>query len=145
MKRFILFLLEGEVLRKCRNEKCNLRSQLTEINTITKTEYTMKFFVPFANDEEQSERVYADIAQFVGVLLKDNAKRIYSIAYSHNGKNMTAVVGKGCDPYYQETFPEVIAIFKSNPYKICLRDRGVSRGAPILVNIDEVIGVSFFD
>lgn len=105
----------------------------------------MKFFVPFANNKEESESVYADIAQSIGVSLKVDDKRIYSISYSHNGINMTATVGKDCDPYYQETFPEVIAIFKSNPYKIILRERGILSGVPILVNVDEVIGVSFFD
>lgn len=122
-----------------------MRSQLIEIDTITKTENIMKFFVPFANNEEESESVYADIAQSIGVSLKDADNRIYSISYSHNGKNMTAAVGKDCDPYYQETFPEVIAIFKSNPYKIILRERGILSGASILVNKNEVIGVSFFD
>lgn len=105
----------------------------------------MKFFVPFANDEAQSESVYAGIAQFVGVSLQDTDKRIYSIAYNHNGKNMIAEVGKECDSYYQEGFPLVIAIFKGNPYKICLRDRGVMRGGPILVSSDKIIGISFFD
>ncbi len=105
----------------------------------------MKFFVPFANDEEQSESVYADIAQFVGVSLHDTDKRIYSIAYNHNGKKMIAEVGKECDSYYQEEFPLVIAILKGNLYKICLRDRGVMRGGPILVSSDKIIGISFFD
>lgn len=116
-----------------------------KLKKITKTEYTLKFFVPFANDEEHSESVYTDIAQFVGESLKNADKRIYSITYSHNGTNMTAVIGEDCDPYYNDPFPVVIAIFKSNPYKICLKNRGVLKGSPILVNIDEVIGVSFFD
>ena len=105
----------------------------------------MKFFIPQADNIEQSERVYSAIAEFIGATIQETSKRVYSITYKHNGKTMVAVVGEVCDPYYEEADPIVAAIFKGNPYKICLKDRGVERGVPIFVSHNFIISESFFE
>ena len=48
----------------------------------------MKFFIPQAEDIEQSERVYSAIAEFIGATIQETSKRVYSITYKHNGKTM---------------------------------------------------------
>lgn len=105
----------------------------------------MKFFVPKSENEEQAERVYSAIAEFIGVSVVESNKRIYSITYKHNGQNMVATVGEKCDPYYQDPYPLVVAIFKGNPYKICLKDRGVAKGEPIFVGLGNILTESTFE
>lgn len=105
----------------------------------------MKFFIPRGENEEQMEEAYAIIAQFIGMSVQETNKRLYSITYKHNGKTMVAVVGEKCDPYYQEARPLIVAIFKGNPYKICLYDRGVNSGEPIFVGFHTIISESFFE
>ena len=104
----------------------------------------MEFFIPAARSKQEAESVYENIAEFISEPIVPANERIYSVAYKHNGMNMVATVGKSCDDYYNETKPTVIAIFKGNPYKICLADRGVIRGEPIFVGEGSVIRVSFF-
>ena len=103
-----------------------------------------KFFIPSAKSEQQAEEVYSLIAKFIGSPIDKVNKRLYSITYYHNGLKMVAKVGEDCDSYYREADPLVIAIFEGNPYKICLADRGVKRGEPIYVGIDNVLSREFF-
>ena len=105
----------------------------------------MKFFLPAARTEEIAEQTYAGIAKFISAKLPNDDKRIHSIKYTHNGINMTATVGKDCDSYYRESKSLVIAIFKSTPYKVCLAERGVLGGEPILVGNDTISEEVFFD
>ena len=90
------------------------------------------FFVPYAESPEQAERVYESIRDFMAkVAFRPTDRRIYSIAYRHNGRNYVATVG--------EKGPEnerVIAILETlNPgslYMICSPYRGVVSGEPFL-------------
>lgn len=101
-----------------------------------------EFFIPLAKNKEEAESVYSNIADFINVPVTD--ERIFSITYKHNDQTMVATIGEDVDTYYKEPVPVVIAIFKGNPYKVCLRDRGVARGEPILVGEDSVISVGTF-
>jgi hypothetical protein len=105
----------------------------------------MKFFLPAASNKEQAESVYANIADFINERVVPESQRLYSITYKHNGQTMVATVGELCDPYYKESKPTVFAIFKGNPYKVCLENRGVVRGEPIYVGDSSVISEAFFD
>ncbi len=95
----------------------------------------MKFFIPFAESEEQAIKVLEATAEFIGIKVPPLTEMVYSISYTHNGKDMVATVDQDIDSYYSEPAPKVLAIFppqhSSDPYKICLRDRGVKRGSPI--------------
>lgn len=101
-----------------------------------------KFFIPLAKNEQESESVYSNIATFINESVTD--ERIFSITYKHNNETMVATVGENVNDYYGESVPLVIAIFKGNPCKICLRDRGVVRGEPILVGKDSIISLGTF-
>lgn len=105
----------------------------------------MNFFLPFAETDTNIEEVYKSIAHFINENIPEETDRVYSIRYSHNGIEMTATVGKNCDNYYRELSPVVIAIFKGDPYKICLENRGVITGEPIYVDKTSVNSVTFFD
>jgi hypothetical protein len=103
----------------------------------------MKFFIPAAKNEEQTENVYAAIKEFAKENLKWNIQndRIYSLQYRHNGREYIATVGD------TETFTHdtVLAILKSNTYLICTVNRGGLRGEPILVGYEEVLDITYFD
>lgn len=101
-----------------------------------------KFFIPLAENEQEAESIYSNIATFINESITD--ERIYSITYKHNNETMVATVGENVNDYYGESVPLVIAIFKGNPYKICLRDSGVVRGEPILVGKDSIISLGTF-
>ena len=92
----------------------------------------MEFFIPHTEGKEEAEGIFTSIAKFIGA--DATQKKIFKITYIHNGKDMSAEVGKNVDSYYQESMPEVIAIFKhGQSYCICLPERGVAKGSPILV------------
>ena len=92
----------------------------------------MKFFIPYTESCEEAERTFTTIAKSIGA--DPTQKKIFKITYEHNGKEMSAEVGKYADRYYQEPMPEVIAILKhGQSYCICLPERGIAKGTPILV------------
>ena len=103
----------------------------------------MKFFVPRARTPERAEEIYAAIKMFAAQTLgwKISGRRIYSIEYFHNGKDGLAEVGAITNVNGEE----VMAILESNAFLVCTLNRGVRRGEPILVGIDEVSEVEEFD
>jgi hypothetical protein len=66
---------------------------------------------------------------------------IFSIAYRHNGKEYYNEVGK----VDKESGEVVIAILDSVTYLVCTPNRGVLRGAPIMVGKEEVHNVISFE
>ena len=100
-----------------------------------------KFFIPMAEDETEAESILESIAKFISRPIP--TRRIFRISYGHNGIPMNAEVGKDPDPYYREKGP-VIAIFDGNPFCVCLPDRGVARGDPILVGAQAVESIEYF-
>jgi hypothetical protein len=103
----------------------------------------MKFFLPHAENDEQAERGFASIAQFIGVPVP--TKRIYKLSYKHNGFTFEVEVGKVAPEYYEEGQQKVIAIFNDGYYRICLPLRGVIRGIPILAGHHVTDHIEFFD
>ena len=104
----------------------------------------MQFFVPFAEDPEQSERVYRAIAAFVGATI--STRRIYKLLWNHHGKQMLAEVGHPLDPYFQTGEEQVLAIFDClNLYQVCTASRGSVRGAPILAGKHACTALEYFE
>ena len=105
-----------------------------------------RFFIPAARDDAMAEEVLAATAKFVGRPVPPPAERIFRFGFEHNGRLYKAQVGDEIDSYYQSPGP-VIAIFGGNPLLICMRDRGVARGGPIMVSAHAVIdgSVEYFD
>ena len=101
-----------------------------------------KFFIPGAKDDAQTDSVLESIAEFINRPVP--TQRIFRITYIHNGKPMTAEVGKNPDPYYREKGP-VVAIFGGNPLYICLPSRGVAKGDPIFVGEHTVQSTEYFN
>ncbi|MGH7028183.1 hypothetical protein [Brevundimonas sp.] len=90
------------------------------------------FFVPFADSAEQADRVYASIREFMPkVAFRPTERRIYRVAYRHNGRDYVSTVGEK-----EREGEPVIAILEAfNPtplYMICTPSRGVVTGGPIL-------------
>jgi hypothetical protein len=105
----------------------------------------MKFFIPHAKDAAEAESVLSNIAKFVNTTVPPIGQRIFKLRYTHNGQEMIAEVGKPANSYYREGEQEVIAIIGEDPIMVCLPNRGVIRGGPILVGKDSVIERVFFE
>lgn len=90
----------------------------------------MRFFLPYADDAE-TESAYAAIKAFAEETTgwKVSDRRVYRIAFVHEGKPYTAEVGKVTD-YNNE---EVFAILVSTTYLVCTLNQGVIHSTPILV------------
>jgi len=99
----------------------------------TEEDIAVKFFIPFAEDEAQTEEVYNATKEFAtqqtgwGVV----DRRIFSLSYKHDGKRYLAEVGQ-IDERVNEP---IIAILESDnsAYLICATNRGVLRGGPIMI------------
>jgi hypothetical protein len=99
----------------------------------------MRFFIPEAKDAAEAERVYEGIRKFhteeMGASL--NARRIYSVHGTHNGKRFTATVGQP----FERLREMVIAILLDDTrkcYLICTPNRGVLRDIPYLSGSNEI-------
>lgn len=103
----------------------------------------MEFFIPFAEDDAQAERVISATSKFTNHAIP--SPRIYSIEYEHHGKRMRARVGEDPDSYYQEIGPVICILGDDNLLAVCTRDRGVARGEPILVGRQSVFSINYFD
>ena len=60
----------------------------------------MKFFIPQASSDAEAESVLVGIAKFVGADVPPPDKRIFKLAFSHNGKDFAMEVGKPVPPYF---------------------------------------------
>jgi hypothetical protein len=93
----------------------------------------MKFFIPFAKDDEQAEQVYGSIKQHLAESLgADFAdERIFSIRYVHDGNEYYAEVGK-LHPMNGEPVIAILYEDLRRLYHVCTTNRGVARGGSIL-------------
>ncbi len=99
----------------------------------------MKFFLPFADDAEQEERVYATIRQFLGTELGAHFAddRIYRLRYFHGGREYTVTIGEAT-PLNGEQVLAILYEPGRKLYHVCTPSRGVVRGMSILVGSHEV-------
>ncbi|MEQ1741348.1 MAG: hypothetical protein ABL869_02445 [Candidatus Nitrotoga sp.] len=103
----------------------------------------MKFFLPAAKDRAEADVILESIAKFIGVPLPK--RRIFRLAYIHNGQRYEAEVGKPMAAYYETSKQPVVAILGEDPYCICLPDRGVLRGSPIYAGRMSVQRIDYFE
>lgn len=99
-----------------------------------------KFFLPFAKNEEMAEQVWQGIKKFAEETTGwavDDKQRIFSLAFTHNGKDYYAQVGQP-EP---QTGEPIIAILSSTTYLVCTPTRGVIRGMPLLVGYQDTFGL----
>lgn len=99
-----------------------------------------KFFLPYASNEQIAEETWQGIRKFAEETTGwpvDENQRIFSLAFTHNGTDYYAEVGKP-EPLTGEP---VIAILSSATYLICTPNRGVLRGMPILVGYRDTFGI----
>jgi hypothetical protein len=102
----------------------------------------MKFFVPTTTTPESAEQLYEAIKAFAKDTLQwqISDRKIFRIAYVHDGKAEQAEVGKRSNVNHEE----VLAILESNAFLVCTPNRGGLRGGPILVGTGEVRGIEDF-
>lgn len=103
-----------------------------------------KFFIPASKDENNAEIIYDAIKKFNATStacgIREN--RIFSIHYAHNGISYYAEVGQ----IEKRTKEIIVAILESERcYFVCTPNRGVLRGAPILVGKNEAGLINKFD
>jgi hypothetical protein len=103
----------------------------------------MKFFVPYAENDAQSWRVLDAACKLNAVPVP--RRKIHRIEYIHDGMSLAAEVGKPMDRHYGEKNQVVLVIVGSDPYLVCLANRGVLRGKPIPVGKQEVRNIEYFD
>lgn len=102
----------------------------------------MKFFIPDVDDPDLAERIYQSAKIFAKTAygFDTTERRIFSIAYTHNGKHCHDEVGKMGNN--KET---IMAILESGSYLVCTLNSGVYCGMPMLVGKHKVTWVRDFD
>ncbi|SDD89227.1 hypothetical protein [Sporomusa acidovorans] len=104
----------------------------------------MKFFLPAAENNDQTQSVYNQIKQFAQETTSWPIRetRIFSIQFRNDGKEYYAEVGK----VENLTGDLVIAIFESElTYLICTKYRGVLKDMPIIVGKKDTITHTLFE
>lgn len=103
----------------------------------------MSFFVPSADTEDQAESIYAAIAKHVQATVKKD--RIHALAWEHEGKEVTACVGKTLPECFATENEVVLAIFDcGDVFKICTPNRGAVSFDPVITSRLFVSYVRFF-
>ena len=101
-----------------------------------------KFFIP-GNTSQRSEEIYAWIIRYVKEMTDCEIEpvRIFSLDYTHEGRQFTATVGQE-EPRTRQL---VIAILRSDAYLICTPYYGVRRGEPMRIDFSDVGDVRYFE
>jgi hypothetical protein len=109
----------------------------------------MKFFIPYADSEQQAANVFNSTKEFAeqqtGFCVSD--RKIFSISYRHDGKDYHAEVGQ----IHGRINEEIIVNLESRTgmqtvvYLVCSPNRCVLRGSPMLVGENEVKEVIYFE
>ena len=105
----------------------------------------MKFFIPYAEDEDAAEQVYRTVARrcFKKIGLDVNPRRVFALRYRLQGSEYLAQVGVEHPPGNPE---EVICILATKPgYLICTISKGVNYGMPIMIPHGLVSDVEYFN
>lgn len=103
----------------------------------------MKFFLPAAENSTEAESVLLSIAKFINAPVP--ARRIYRMAFVHNGTKYKVEIGKPAPEYFGEKSSPVVAILGKEPICICLANRGVLAGSPILVASGSTSEIEYFE
>ncbi len=105
----------------------------------------MKFFIPFAQSDEEALSVYGSIRDFlsdtIGAEFSD--RQFLSLHYRHDGNEYFAEVGK-THTLNGETVIAILHNPKARLYYVCTPNRGVAGDMPILVGEGDVKGIVHF-
>jgi hypothetical protein len=121
-----------------------------------------EFFIPYVDSAAKAEEYWSATKTFMENehgWRRVTDRRIFRLEYIHNGKNEVAQVGEprryGHPPTweYKQDFSDpkagewVVVILENEggPFLVCTHNRGFVRGEPILVGIDEVYKVVYFN
>lgn len=101
----------------------------------------MKFFLP-EYPAGDAERAYEAIRRFVGEGGILSPRRIYKLAFKHNGTLRFAQIGRE-DPLGGELLTAILYLPKRDLYLLCTPNRGVLRGDPIMAGGHLVLSEDF--
>ncbi|MEP7212322.1 MAG: hypothetical protein ABI791_04565 [Acidobacteriota bacterium] len=104
----------------------------------------MKFFIPAAASEEEAESVYSATKSFAHQQtgFEPSDRRIYGLAYRHEGKDYYAEVGA----VHSRLGETVVAILETpQVFFVCTANRSVLRGEPMLVGKHGVKNIIDFE
>lgn len=99
----------------------------------------MKFYVPDAKD---SNAIWVGTKKFTEDTMarQYSNRKVFRIDYTHNGKSFTAEVGR-----FDQDEEKILVILEGDPYVVCTENRGVYRGAPIMVGKHNIQNVVYFE
>ena len=102
----------------------------------------MNFFIPQA-DVKDYEQTYGAIVKTVKEQMRIpiTGRRIYSLDYVKDGKNLHFEVGQ-LEPQGRY---EVLVILESKPHVVFTREINGSHGVTILVSNDDITNVEYFE
>lgn len=105
----------------------------------------MQFFVPYAEDAEQTGRVEVAVRKFISANVGAiSERRIFKLAYRDRGNKVTAEVGKPAN-INGETVILILHNEAQDFYCICTNTRGAAGGMPILVGGHAAVSVEDFE
>ena len=108
----------------------------------------MKFFIPYAENDSQTKNVYETIVNSTKKIFEceiDVNIKIQEIEYKHDGNIYLAEVGKLEKRNNMPNGELVFVILKSVAYLVCTTNRGIMSGDPILIGMNDVIKIKYFD
>jgi hypothetical protein len=98
------------------------------------------FFVPATSTDELRDQTYVSICKFVETSV--DGPRIRALWYTHDGDEYFDEVGEITSGPRE---PVIAILERGDHWVICTPTRGVVRGGPIMVGIDSVVEIHFFD
>lgn len=107
----------------------------------------MKFFLPFAKDDKQAEKIYATFRENLRIMgSRLDEKRIHSIEYVHNSIKEVATVGEK-STFTGETVIAIIAAKENKLFYVFTPNRGMEPKdpGPFLIGENEVTDIRYFD
>jgi hypothetical protein len=97
-----------------------------------------RFWVPAAGSDSAAEEVWQATLTFQRQQAPNwvfDQTRWESLRWVHEGKKYATAVGER-EPYTGET---TLVILRSNTFCVCTANRGVLRGGPVLIGLEEVL------
>lgn len=109
----------------------------------SKSNQPMKFFIPFASDETQAQRILVRIEEH---LRKDGFEPLKATVYEVNYLLDEVLISEAVGRLSNQNDELVMAIFKNDRgYLVCTYSRGAVWGSPIIAHYKNVESVIAFD
>ncbi|MGE0046184.1 MAG: hypothetical protein AB7J28_02000 [Hyphomonadaceae bacterium] len=98
----------------------------------------MKFYVPGAQNAQQSEELYQGICKYIGAPISDPSDRVWGVKWRHNDHEHHAKVDRTLDGY-KDTETVLAIIEVGDEFAVCTRSHGVLEGKPMMAPRQDVI------